>query len=96
MLNGSASAACTLDLSAGSAPYQIQAEYNGDTNFDASGSSLLTQDVTAASTTTSVSTSAPNAVTDQAITFTATVGAVSPGGGRLRTARSHSTSMARP
>ena len=80
-LNGSASAACTLGLSSGNDPYQIQAEYNGDANFDASGSSALTQVVTAASTTTTVSTSAPSAVTDQTVTFTATVGAISPGGG---------------
>ncbi len=80
-LNASSSAACTLILSAGSAPYQIQAEYDGDSNFDTSASSALIQDVTPASTATSVSTSTQNAVTDQAITFTATVGAISPGGG---------------
>ncbi len=81
VLGTSATAACTLDLSASFAPYSISAEYNGDSNYDASGTSALTQNVTAASTTTSLSTSAPSAVTDQAITFTAAVAAVSPGSG---------------
>ncbi len=80
-INASSSAACTLVLTAGSGPYQIRAEYDGDSNFDTSASSALIQDVTPASTTTSVSTSAQNAVTDQSITFTATVTAVAPGSG---------------
>ena len=79
-VNDSASAVCTLVLSSGTS-YQIQAEYNGDANFDMSGSSELTQNVNVASTTTTVATSAAKAITDQAITFTATVAPVSPGGG---------------
>jgi large repetitive protein len=80
-LNGAGSAVCTLNLSALGAPYGIQAEYNGDGNFDASGSSVLTQNVNADPTTTSVSTSNPSAVTDQSVTFTATVSGVAPGSG---------------
>jgi large repetitive protein len=80
-LTGSASAICTLMLSSVGAPYAIHAEYNGDANYDASSSTDLTQNVNPASTTTSVATSAPNAVAGQTITFTATVAPVSPGGG---------------
>ncbi len=80
-LGASNSAVCNLVLTAAGAPYHVQAEYNGDSNFDASGSASLNQVVTGASTTTSVSTSVPNAVTDQTIVFTATVSAVSPGSG---------------
>jgi hypothetical protein len=80
-LSSSDSAVCTLDLSALGAPYGIQAEYNGDANFDASGSSVLTQNVNVDPTITSVSTSTPSAVTDQSITFSATVNGAAPGSG---------------
>jgi Big-like domain-containing protein len=65
-------------LSAGS--HTISATYNGDTNFAASSTSRSLV-VGKASTSTVVFTSPNPSVTDQPVTFTATVTAVAPGAG---------------
>jgi hypothetical protein len=77
----------TITLSAGSAlctvttmvssesTYSVHATYNGDGNFTTSAATPLTQSVTIGSTTTTLVSSANPAVTGEAITFTATVGA---------------------
>jgi hypothetical protein len=55
--------------------------YGGDTNFNTSTSSTLSQVVNKASTTTTVTSSANPSVYGQSVMFTATVAAVSPGAG---------------
>jgi hypothetical protein len=59
----------------------ISAVYGGSSNHQASTSTVVSQVVNAASTTTSLTTSVTPVVTGQSVTFTATVGAVGPGGG---------------
>ena len=73
----------SLAVSLGSAlTHSITAVYNGDSNFAAAGTSAsLTQTVTLDNTTTTVSSSSNPSVFGQTVTFTATVGAVSPGAG---------------
>jgi hypothetical protein len=66
----------TADLAVG--PHSITASYGGDTNFNASSSSPLSQTVNMAATTVASISSANPAVFGQAVTFTATVS--SPGG----------------
>jgi hypothetical protein len=66
-------------LSPGSHP--ITAVYSGDAHFSGSTSATLTQTVNAASTATSLTSSANPSAYGQAVTFTATVAAVSPGAG---------------
>ncbi|MCD6141607.1 Ig-like domain repeat protein, partial [Candidatus Bipolaricaulota bacterium] len=73
------SGAATYDIStldASGSPYAVTAEYNGDSNFNASTSSSLTQLVKTDSTTT-VSLTSPSGtpVTGESVTFTATVSA---------------------
>ena len=63
------------------AAHSITVVYGGDTNFLTSTSSILTQTVKQAATTSSVSSSANPSVSGQAVTFTATIAPVSPGGG---------------
>jgi hypothetical protein len=78
LTNGSASFN-TSALSVGS--HNITVSYGGDANFAASTSTILTQVVDKASTTTTL-VGAPNpANVGQTVTFTATVAAVSPGAG---------------
>ena len=62
--------------------HTITAKYLGDSNYSASPtSSSITQTVNAASTTTSVASSANPSVAGQAVTYTATVAATAPGAG---------------
>ena len=78
LTNGSASFN-TSSLSTGS--HNITVSYGGDANFAASTSTILTQVVDKASTTTAL-VGAPNPATlGQKVTFTATVAPVSPGAG---------------
>jgi len=61
--------------------HSITASYSGDSNFSGSTSSVLTQTVDKANTTTTLA-SAPNpSVFDSPVTFTVTVAAVAPGAG---------------
>ncbi|HEY3319245.1 MAG TPA: MBG domain-containing protein, partial [Planctomycetota bacterium] len=66
-------------LSLGS--HSVTAVYGGDANFLSSTSPILTQTVTQAATTTALSSSLNPSLQGQAVTFTATVGASSPGSG---------------
>jgi hypothetical protein len=78
LTNGSASFN-TSSLSTGS--HNITVSYGGDANFAASTSTILTQVVDKAATTTTL-VGAPNPATlGQKVTFTATVAPVSPGAG---------------
>jgi hypothetical protein len=61
--------------------HSITVVYGGDTNFLTSPSSVLTQTVRQAATTSSVSSSANPSASGQAVTFTATITPVSPGSG---------------
>src|SRR5439155_7884336 len=79
-LNASRQATLTLSTPAiGS--HSITAVYAGDSNFTASTSPALNQVVNAASTTTTLTSSANPSLTGQSVTFTATVAAVAPGSG---------------
>jgi len=60
---------------------KITAKYPGDATFAASTSAVLAQVVTAAATTTSLTSSQNPSNSGQSVTFTATVSAVPPGGG---------------
>jgi parallel beta-helix repeat protein len=71
----------TTALSVSGSPHSITAVYGGDTNDQGSTSSTLTQTVNQDSTTTTLSSSANPSVFGQAVTFTATVSANSPGAG---------------
>ena len=79
-LNGAGQATfVTSTLAVGAHP--ITASYGGDATFSGSTSSTLTQTVKKASTATVVSSSANPSLSGQAVTFTATVTAKSPGAG---------------
>jgi len=82
-LNGSGQATCTTgQLSSTSAPYTIQAAYQGTTNWGPSSSSAVSL-VVYVPTTTTVTSSAPSgSVSGQSVTFTATV---TPGDGSTAT-----------
>jgi hypothetical protein len=76
------SAVATFTTSAlGAATHSITAVYNGNTYFGVSTSAALTQTVNQASTTTRLISSLNPSVRGQAVTFTAMVAAVAPGGG---------------
>src|SRR5438445_1491768 len=82
--NTNASGIATLtisSLSISGSPHSITASYPGDANFNLSTSSALSQTVSPASTTTSVSSSTNPSVFGQSVTFTATVSATAPGTG---------------
>jgi hypothetical protein len=78
LLNGTAMFD-TGGLSTGS--HNITVSYGGDSNFAASTSSILTQVVNHAATTTTLVSSLNPAALGQTVTFTATVAAESPGAG---------------
>jgi hypothetical protein len=63
------------------AAHSITAIYNGDGNFTTNTSSVLTQTIIKADTTTTVAASANPSVFGQTVTFTATISPVSPGAG---------------
>ena len=69
----------TSALTVGS--HSITAVYSGDTNFSGSTSSVLTQTVNQASTTTAVVSATNPSVFGQSVMFTATVSVVAPGAG---------------
>jgi len=76
---GNANSINTSTLSTGS--HAITAVYSGDTTFKTSTSAAKTQQVNKAGTTTSLTDSGSPTKHGQAVTFTATVGVVSPGAG---------------
>jgi hypothetical protein len=69
----------TSSLTAGS--HSITVEYQGDANFNTGASSALTQQVDKTDTTTALTSSSSPSTYGQSVDFTATVSAVSPGGG---------------
>src|SRR5207302_1949023 len=69
----------TSSLAVGTHP--ITAEYGGDSSFNGSTSSALSQVVAKAATSTSLTSSANPSVFGQSVTFTATVSVNSPGAG---------------
>src|SRR5207249_4069466 len=69
----------TTSLAPGS--HSITAVYNGDSNFNTSTSSAVSQLVNKADTMTTITSSFNPSVFGQSVTFTATVVAVSPGTG---------------
>jgi hypothetical protein len=81
----------TAGLSGGSATFStsslavanhaITATYGGDTNFNGSTSTAITQTVNQANTTTALTSSVNPSVFGQSVVFTATVSAVAPGSG---------------
>jgi hypothetical protein len=82
-LNGSGIATLSTSvLAVGS--HSVTAVYSGDANNSASTSPSLIQVVNKASTTTTLTTSPNPSLFGQVVTFTATVSAIAPGGGRLR------------
>jgi len=81
-VNLSGSGLASLSISSLSvAGHSITATYNGNANFNGGASSSLALTVAKASTATSVSASLASPVFGQSVTFTATVGVQSPGGG---------------
>ncbi|HEY3837248.1 MAG TPA: Ig-like domain-containing protein [Bryobacteraceae bacterium] len=79
-LNGSRQATLTVStLAVGGA--SITASYNGDGNFSASTSGVLSQTVNKDGSTASLSSSANPSVFGQPVTFTATIAASAPGSG---------------
>jgi co-chaperonin GroES (HSP10) len=69
----------TSSLTAGS--HSITVEYQGDANFNTGASSALTQQVDKTDATTALTSSSSPSTYGQSVDFTATVSAVSPGGG---------------
>jgi hypothetical protein len=63
------------------AGHSITADYGGDTDFNSSDSSALSQTVNQDATTAAIATSANPSVSGQTVTFTATVTANAPGAG---------------
>jgi len=76
---GTATLTTALPLSVGS--HAIVATYGGDSSFAGSASTSLSQQVTPASTATSVAASPNPAVAGQPVTFTATIAPTAPGAG---------------
>jgi uncharacterized repeat protein (TIGR01451 family) len=76
---GSASSAAISSLAVGATT--VTAVYNGDANFNTGASSSLSQTVNKANSSTAVNSSVNPSVFGQAVTFSATVTAVSPGVG---------------
>jgi len=80
VLSGGIATFTTTTLPIGS--NSITAVYGGDANFSTSTSSAMTQTVTQSSTTTKLTKNTTAPITSgQSVTFTATLAAVSPGGG---------------
>jgi Bacterial Ig-like domain (group 3) len=79
-LNGTGTASFTTsDLAIGS--HAVTAVYGGDGNFTTSSSNAASQVVNQASTTTTLAASPSSTTYGQSVTFTATIGVVSPGAG---------------
>jgi hypothetical protein len=79
LVGGSASFTTTSILSVGS--HSLTVSYSGDVNFSASGSSSLSEVVTKGSAVVTLNSSVAATTYGQAITFTATVGALAPAPG---------------
>ena len=77
--NGGSATYSTAGLAVGS--HAITAQYIGDGNFSDSTSPVVSQTVGQAGTTTSVAASPSSSVYGQSVTFTATIGVVTPGAG---------------
>jgi hypothetical protein len=73
-------ATCTVS-SLAVASHSVTAIYSGDTNFQSSSSSALSDSVNRASSATLLATSTPNVTLGQPLTITATVTVVAPGAG---------------
>lgn len=78
-LTGDEASLSISNLSPGN--HQIDATYNGNADYAASSSAALTHGVNRADTSVSLSTSNPDAVAGEPLTFTADVGVVAPGSG---------------
>src|SRR5205807_2416025 len=78
-LSGGTASLTTSALTVGN--HTITVSYSGDSNFTGSTSAALTQTVNQDSTTTTVTSDINPSVFGQAVTFTATVAANSPGAG---------------
>jgi len=76
--NGMATSGTMSNLAVGR--HTVTAIYSGDTNFDSS-TGMLTQTVTKASTSATLSASAHPSVFGQSVTFTVTIGVLPPGAG---------------
>src|SRR5205807_2384758 len=76
-VSGTTASFSTYSLAVGS--HSITATYAGDGNFNASTSSILTQTVIKAGTSTALASSANPSVSGQSVIFTATVSVSSPG-----------------
>src|SRR5882672_1897832 len=81
-LDSSARAALSISSLAVGA-HSITASYGGDTNFDSSSSSLLSQIVNKDAATVTLNSSANPSVFGQEVTFTATAAAAAPGAGTV-------------
>ncbi|HET9423408.1 MAG TPA: Ig-like domain repeat protein [Nocardioides sp.] len=78
-LTGDTAALTIANLPAGN--HQVSATYNGNASFASSTSAELTHGVNRADTTLQLSTSNPNAVAGEPLTFTADLSVVAPGAG---------------
>lgn len=78
-LSGDAATLTIANLGTGN--HAIKATYNGDDDFAASTSATFTHGVNRADSTVALSSSDPDAVAGEPLTFTATVAAVGPGAG---------------
>ncbi|MCR1782192.1 Ig-like domain-containing protein [Nocardioides carbamazepini] len=78
-LNGDTAELTIANLPAGN--HTVQATYNGNADFAGSSSGEVTHGVNRADTTVALSTSNPDAVAGEALTFTADVDVVGPGAG---------------
>jgi len=78
-LNSGSATYSTAALAVGS--HAITAQYLGDGNFNGNTSPVVSQTVGQAGTTTSVAASPSSSVYGQSVTFTATIGVVTPGAG---------------
>jgi hypothetical protein len=80
-LNGSGQATYTVTTALAAGAHSITAVYGGSSSYNGSTSAAVTQTVNKSGSSTAVASSANPSVYGQAVTFTATVSAVSPGGG---------------
>ena len=78
-LSGGVATLTTSSLSVSN--HKVKVVYSGDSNFNGSASSIVTQSVTKDATTTSVASSANPSVFGQSVTFKAMVAAAAPGSG---------------
>ncbi len=79
-LDASGQATCTTSYDQTGSD-SVTASYDGDANFSGSSSGATGETISAAATTTALGASTSSPVVGQAVTFTATVDPVSPGGG---------------